>query len=438
MLTASIVSGVRIVPTVAKSRIVSAAGVLTAVMLLGGSLAGCGSSAARGATITVVPATAELDTAVTVSLAGLPAGSRAVVAASATDAFGTLWRSTAVLAATRSGTASLSSPSAGGSYVGVDPMGLFDLMTPTSASTHTTFMSPRLGYPITLTVTVHGRTVAHATAHRQTASAHGVTERDLRPVGNRGIYGDLFLPAHPTPAGKPAVLVFGGAEGGLSTTFQAANLAAHGYPSLALAYFAEPGLPATLRDVPLEYFAAALRLLAEQPGVDHGHLVVWGFSRGSEAALLLAVRYPQLVHAVIATSPNAHVDGSIPPGGAAWTFAGRPVPAAPTSEATAADPPDAPDSVIPVEQVNGPLLSICGGEDEVWPSCTFSQAIHARRAAHHVRFTDVNLDYPAAGHNVGEAMCYYSATYSSGGTAQANAQALAQAHGQVLAFLAAQ
>jgi hypothetical protein len=33
------------------------------------------------------------------------------------------------------------------------------------------------------------------------------------------------------------VLVFGGAEGGMSQTFTAALLAAHGYPALTVAYF---------------------------------------------------------------------------------------------------------------------------------------------------------------------------------------------------------
>jgi hypothetical protein len=32
----------------------------------------------------------------------------------------------------------------------------------------------------------------------------------------------------------------------------AALLASHGYPALTLGHFAAPGLPATLRDIPLE------------------------------------------------------------------------------------------------------------------------------------------------------------------------------------------
>jgi hypothetical protein len=64
------------------------------------------------------------------------------------------------------------------------------------------------------------------------------------------------------------VLVFGGSGGGLTTSMAAALLAAHGYPSLALAYFKVAGLPQSLHDIPLEYFTSALRVLRAQPGVD--------------------------------------------------------------------------------------------------------------------------------------------------------------------------
>ena len=92
----------------------------------------------------------------------------------------------------------------------------------------------------------------------------------------------------------------------------AALLAARGYPSLALAYFKAPGLPQTLRDIPLEYFTSALEVLRAQPGVDPDHVLVAGDSRGGEAALLLGAHFPQLVNGVIAGVPSSVVH----PGGA--------------------------------------------------------------------------------------------------------------------------
>jgi len=56
-----------------------------------------------------------------------------------------------------------------------------------------------------------------------------------------------------------------------------------------LAYFAEPGLPDTEQNIPLEYFVKALTWLAAQRGVDPHHLVVIG-SPG--AAKLLSYSAP--------------------------------------------------------------------------------------------------------------------------------------------------
>lgn len=131
----------------------------------------------------------------------------------------------------------------------------------------------------------------------------------------------------------PPVLVFGGSGGGRMTSV-AALLAARGYPSLALAYFKAPGLPQTLHNIPLEYFAKALRVLRAQPGVDPDHVLVAGESRGGEAALLLSAYFPRLVNGVIAGVPSSVVNSAAGPdtGRPAWTLGGRPLPAVSPSE----------------------------------------------------------------------------------------------------------
>ncbi|MFF0067172.1 hypothetical protein ACFYRC_37890 [Streptomyces sp. NPDC005279] len=40
-------------------------------------------------------------------------------------------------------------------------------------------------------------------------------------------------------------------------------------------------------------------MLAKQPGVDPHHILAMGYSRGSEAALLLANDYPDLIHGAV-------------------------------------------------------------------------------------------------------------------------------------------
>src|SRR6266540_3724877 len=89
----------------------------------------------------------------------------------------------------------------------------------------------------------------------------------------------------------PGLLLLGGAEGGMHED-DAALLAAHGYAALALAYYGLPGLPATLQNIALEYFEAALTFLQRHPHVRGDRFAVMGASKGGEAALLVAASPP--------------------------------------------------------------------------------------------------------------------------------------------------
>ncbi|HEY6747640.1 MAG TPA: acyl-CoA thioesterase/BAAT N-terminal domain-containing protein, partial [Mycobacteriales bacterium] len=258
--------------------------------------------------ITVSPPTALLDQPVTVSIGGLQADRPVTVTATATDAVGGAWSSSADFRAGGDGRLSLDQAPVGGSYSGANPMGLFQFMAPEDPGSRG-FGPPLSGtYDIRLEVKVDGGTVAAATATRQSPGAVGVTTKTLT-VPADGVYGTVFRPKD-TASRKPALLVFGGSEGGLSYPVQlkAALLAAHGYPTLALAYFRAPGLPQDLAAIPLEYFRKALTLLRAQPGVDAGHLLVTGASWGGEGSLLVAATYPDLVGGVIAEVPNSYVD----------------------------------------------------------------------------------------------------------------------------------
>jgi dienelactone hydrolase len=404
--------------------------------LLALSMAACsgseGAAAPAHVTIAVTPASASLDAPVAVTVHGLTKGTRVDMIADAQDRNGDAWRATARFVADAHGEVSLGQPSIDGSYVGINPMGLIELMRPVGDSTATTLLVKRDGdYAVTFTARVGGRAVATASAIRLNPLANGVSSHVEK---NDGLYGVMFEP-RPTPTRRPGILLLGGSEGGLPSAFSGAILAGAGYPTLALAYFDGPGLPGTLRNVPVEYFGKALRLLAKHPDVDASRIVVWGVSRGSEAALLTGIHYPRLVHAVIAGSPSSVVNGSYPGGGAAWTLKGTPLPRFPDPAAT-----------LEVEKILGPVVTICGALDAVWAACQYSQAIAGRRVAHHVPYQDLNLSYPEAGHSVGNAACYFSTTSTSvttvsgsrlgvGGTIEANAKASAAAHTKVLAFL---
>ena len=204
----------------------------------------------------------------------------------------------------------------------------------------------------------------------------GVTRIDVR---EGGLYGELYVPAHARPL--PAIILMGGSEGGVATiSGMAAGFAKQGYATLALAYWAEEGLPKTLELVPLEYFDRAVDWLKARPEVNPRAIGAIGWSRGSEAVLLLGSRNPD-VRAVVAVAPSGIVwqglSYSNAPGRAAWTVDGKPLPY--LTPVAVAYRPDAllrsvfiaalpqadarPETGIPVEKIHGPVLLISGKDD---------------------------------------------------------------------------
>jgi Acyl-CoA thioester hydrolase/BAAT N-terminal region/BAAT / Acyl-CoA thioester hydrolase C terminal len=277
--------------------------ILAVVLAL--SVAGFAGSAASArpsaVSISVDRPVALVETQLRIRVLGIRPHRRVKVLARTRDGIGRAWSSWASFRADRNGRVDLSRAGAlAGSYRGTAAMGFFWSMLPRKASLTAPF-PPRAVEAVTLSVQVDRRVLTRRRVVRQLV-APGVLVRDQRP-GAVGFYGELFLPAN-TGRKRPDVLLFGGSDGGLATTQEAALLASRGYTSLALAYFRVPGLPRSLSEIPLDYFATALRFLRDQPGVDPAHLVVQSTSRGSEAALLLGVHYPELVHAVIALVPS--------------------------------------------------------------------------------------------------------------------------------------
>lgn len=395
-------------------------------VVIGWGAAGCspGTHASSKAVIGVDAPTALADQAVHLKISGLEPHDQITVGSSATARDGKVWDGQATFTADDHGLVDLSTARpVSGTYNTVDGMGLFWSMRPPTGdpnsdyfSLHSPESSP--SYAVKITVTAHGRQLASRTLTREGA-AKGVSARTLTLAHDK-VVGEMFLPRPGTPR-HPAVLVFGGSEGGVSMKWEAALLASRGYPTLALGYVGEPGLPATLRDIPLEYFATAARLLAAQPGADPSHIVAMGYSRGSEPALLLAEDYPHLIHGVVVYSPSSNVNqGS--GGGNAWTKDGHPIP----------------QGSIPLEHLSGPLLAIAGADDALWPSPTYVKAITAELHTAQDQYPYQVLVYPGAGHGVGTFPFLPEGKVdpSMGGTRAGNAVAKKNGWPKVLTLLA--
>jgi dienelactone hydrolase len=377
------------------------------------------------------------DQPVQIRVTGLAGGQRATVQMSSADAAGVRWHSSAVYRADSAGDIDLSSaPALSGSYRGVSGMGLIWSMNPAQTPPLGEYYWGSKPLTFTVSVTAGGAPVASAQFQR-TLSQAPLAQQD-ESLSADGFLGQYWH-AGKTAARRPAVLVLDGSEGGMPTLLPAL-LASNGYPALGVAYFKMPLLPQTLSNIPLEYFAKALTWLAHQPGVDPGAITVLGISAGSEAAQLLGVHYPNLVHAVIASVPSDVANCSFSDCyGPAWTLHGKPV--SYTGEFAEPQPIDNPAAVIPDQRITGPVFLDCGEADQAWPSCPYAQTIMKELDAHHDQWAHVMYSYPGAGHGVGSLIPfepYGPATVTAEGPPayQADQEGDGQLWPRLLSFLA--
>jgi pimeloyl-ACP methyl ester carboxylesterase len=200
-------------------------------------------------------------------------------------------------------------------------------------------------------------------------------------VKTTAFQGKVYVPSA-SPRRSVGIVLIGGSEGQLLLADAVApQLAATGYRVLGINYhggWADRSRP--LSNVPLEQFTAAVDWMQKQPNVRR--VVVIGESRGSEAALLTALRSLH-VSGVIGMVPSIYVWSAVgsaePDGPSGWSEGGKPlIYVRPIKEAQ----PDAgtftraiaamresnaahelEQATIPIELIRAPMLLI-GGDDD--------------------------------------------------------------------------
>ena len=385
-----------------------------APLVLVAALGGCGGGA--HVRLTVSPRDGLLDAPLSVHASGLHGN--ATLAVSATDADGREWLAREPY---KPGNAGLLLASMLPEHRRVERDRAYFLAPPREV-VHFTLSKSR--HTVASTDVVRRLFDPHVKERRETLARQGFVGRFCVGPRRRG----------------PGILMLGGSEGGLPGC---RVIASHGYPTLALAYFGEPGLPHELVRIPLEYFARALRWLARQPGLNPKKVVVMGTSRGGEAALLIASTYPKLVHGAIGLVPSAYVNGGfsrsegVAVDAPAWTLHGKAVPYLQQKSVAPAK------AAIPVERISGPVFVVGAGDDQLWPSAIYVDDI-ASRMHDHGRHDVVALTYPHAGHagfglptlpTPTVVQSPYGAVYL-GGTPAADARARADSSPKLLRFLA--
>ena len=230
------------------------------------------------------------------------------------------------------------------------------------------------------------------------------------------IDGGLVATLHlPREGGRhPAVIVLSGSGGGIAPANMFGEpLAASGFVTMCLAYFAMDGLPRNFSQIPLEYFEKAIGWLCAHPAVDAARVAVFGMSRGGEAALLVAATVPA-IKAVVASVPSHVVwQGTNPDPTiktSSFTRAGVELPYASLvvdrggttwrewfDVSLRTVPPEA---EIPVERINGPVLFVSGTLDGVWPCSEMADAAIDRLRRHRFAFPVDHARYEDAGHAI--------------------------------------
>ncbi|XP_069494910.1 acyl-coenzyme A thioesterase 1-like [Ambystoma mexicanum] len=343
------------------------------------------------------------DDPVRISVRGLSPLQAVTLRASLTDETGVLFRSSAQYTAESSGELDLTrSPSLGGSYTGVEPMGLVWSLLPETPFRR--LVKRDVCSPLYLDLEVHdahgppGQPLAKATNER---AFMGEGVRRI-PVREGKLKATLFVPPGPGPF--PAVIDLYGTAGGLPE-YRASLFANRGFMTLALAYFGFEDLPQGLDALHLDYFGAAVEFLQMQQQANVSGIGVLGISKGADLALSMATFLPGIKAAVSISGCGVNV--LTPLHGNGFTLSGLELifekivftadNAANSLEALGdpADPVNA-GCHIPVEKSPAAFLFLSGLDDQFIKSALFCE-LPIARLRKHGRDVEVH-NYDGAGH----------------------------------------
>lgn len=412
-----------------------------------------------------------IDTPRTIRVTGVPPGDEVVISAT-TVRQGIRWTGYAVFQADASGKVdtALHAPlenRESTTYHSTSRMGLIWSQIPQLDSARQLF-NQSVFDPLRTQVSAQSGLLSDSVEMLQTLVDDGVKRIE---VEEDDLCGTIFVPAGEGPF--PAIVVLNGSGGGINEP-RAALYASRGYLAFALGYFKAPGRSDFISNTELRYFENAINWLRENYRPKGSFVAVSGQSRGGELALLLGATFPQIVSAVIAYVPSAFVhsaqnaaDPELGREGPTWLLDGKPLPhiwegnryaswepyddgPAPhrheLAMRTALEDTDAIERArIRVERIRAPILLLSGGDDGSWPSSLYCQQIVDRLKAHDFPYEVRWLDIEKAGHQI--LFPFVPTTqnihihpvsmieHTSGGEAEADAQANEQSWAEVRLFL---
>ncbi|XP_028987811.1 acyl-coenzyme A thioesterase 2, mitochondrial-like [Betta splendens] len=343
------------------------------------------------------------DEPVQVKVSGLRAKQTVTVRARSADDRGVVFRSWATYRADSKGELDLDrDPSLGGSYAGVEPMGLLWSMKPDAS--HKRFQLNNSLNPHVVTFSVHGDEQGQALAeamNERVLIGQGVCRLPVREGKIRGV---LFTPPGEGPF--PAVLDLYILGGGLSEK-RASLLASRGFVVLTVVAHGYDDLPKNISEVHLDYVEEAIQFLKRQDKVGSKGVGVLTLSKTGDIALSAASYLPDVEAVVWINGCCANVllplhyknTQLLPPlmvdlskfvlteSGAGI---GKYVMKNPQAEENRS-------TLIPIERAKARFLFVAAEDDLNWDSKTYMNIL-VERLRHHGKKDFECVSYPGAGH----------------------------------------
>ncbi|KAL7888417.1 hypothetical protein AOLI_G00033910 [Acnodon oligacanthus] len=349
----------------------------------------------------ILPSTSCMfDEAVQIKLSGLTSQQHVELQSSFRDDKGVVFKATATYRADEKGEVDLSRhPSLGGTYTGVEPMGLFWSMRPHVP--HSKMVKRDASSPLHYHIEASsgGEVLAKETNERHFACP-GVRRA---PVSDGRIRGTLFTPPGEGPF--PGIIDLYTLGRSISEP-RAALLASKGFVVLALSYYGYQDLPKKVKKFDLEYFEEAIAFLQRLPEVQRNGIGILSISKGAELALSMASFLANISATVCINGCNANVlfplhykDMVLPP----LKFSAKRLDTTKPGILDIRDVLDDPmkkenlASVIPIERASSRFLFVVSEDDRNWNSVNYAEQACSRLKEHGRTNYEV-VSYPKAGH----------------------------------------
>ncbi|CAH6845053.1 Acot5 [Phodopus roborovskii] len=347
------------------------------------------------------------DEPLSISVHGLAPEQPVTLRAALRDEKGALFRAHARYRADAHGGLDLArAPALGGSFAGIEPMGLLWAMEPERPLWRLIKRDVQTPFVVELeALDGHepdgGRLLARA-VHERHFMAPGVRRV---PVREGRVRATLFLP--PGNGTFPGIIDLFGIGGGLPE-YRASLLAGKGFAVMALAYYNYDDLPKGMDVMHLEYFEEAVNYLLSHPQVKGPGIGLLGISKGGELCLSMASFLKGITAAVIINGSVANVIGKL-------CYKDETLPPLSTNVDrirvtkdglkdifdVLSFPIEGPDqkSIIPVERSDTTFLLLVGQDDRNWKSECYANEISKRLQAHGKEKPQI-ICYPEAGHYI--------------------------------------